>query len=1139
VKQWANLGILLLVTAAALPAEPVPLTGQVVGPDGKGVAGAEVWVIRQTYVPWDSVTLARGKTDDEGRFRLADVEGLRPQEKPWSIYVACLAPGFALGWVRWDGEAELQAALQRGELRFALATATPLEGLVRDAEGHPLPGVTVTPTMIHETATPQGQRWDRPVIYPGEELGRVLATTSGADGRFALAALPAACQLSYDLEAPGYGKLRGWTERGKSWEVRLGRAGRLEGRLVCADEPTATAGVEVRYVGSSNGLDASGQATTDENGRFVFPEIPPGTYLLTVQYDPARPWQALPLPDVTVEPGATRADLEIPFQRGVLVTGEVRDEADEKPIVGVELYAALPCVGGQERSLGRTDAEGRFRFYTLPGQADVRVFTVPEAYVPPEYLHQEVTVEGPEEVALEPFYLKKAVTLAGVTVNAKGKPIPGADIYVFGPRSHLWNHAPLATSDANGRFQLTRLDPDEAVELRARTETAMTMEGVRLRPWEAKEPVRLALREGVGCRVRGRVVDDVGQPIAGATVQVWRYQEQSTHWELTLLTDGDGRYESPPLWPMDGYHVEAEAPQHRQAESEKWPAKPGETHTFADLVLTKAGGFLAGVVVDATGQPVGGVRVFNNGDAAEPLETVTDADGRFRLEGLFPGFAYAFAEAPGYRLAGIRAETGAENLRLVLRKAEEPLPAVEPPPLPPADFERDRQLAKELIEKGWELTKGTKFFDREGWVRGMAQLDEDRAFEMSAEEGDAYDAAIYGVLVPQVAATDVEEALAYAEEVTRYRHLVLLDAARRILDRQPEEAARLLEESVLAAQGEEPAWRTAHLAMAAAAMMKCREEVGREWLEEARQTAEKLGYTGPEAYARGVVAENLCRWDDEAAWKLVEPIQDDEYDRHLANMAHALAAERPDRAVELLGKMRNRWARAQASVKVGYVLAAVDLDKAVELAERLEQQNDQKSLAYGYLAQVAAEKDRARALELLERAVELQIAEAQGNNYFNNFTSPAILVARLAQIGRDVGYPDVSGLALRALALRFTAKQTFDPKEVQQANAALAFCLAWADPEAARGLLEPMVAAFDPKKSRYRFDTVIWTLAALDPPRAAEFVLNLPDDDPTDEIGPKARSLLQLANFLLTDPAQRRDAALARYGFWVPGVSEE
>jgi hypothetical protein len=61
----------------------------------------------------------------------------------------------------------------------------------------------------------------------------------------------------------------------------------------------------------------------------------------------------------------------------------------------------------------------------------------------------------------------------------------------------------------------------------------------------------------------------------------------------------------------------------------------------------------------------------------------------------------------------------------------------------------------------------------------------------------------------------------------------------------------------------------------------------------------------------------------------------------------------------------------------------------------------------------------------------------------------------------------------------------------------------------------------------------------LDPPWAAEFVLNLPGDDPTQEYGRKAWQLLRLINFLLTEPEKRRETVMEKYGFWVPGVSDE
>ena len=54
-------------------------------------------------------------------------------------------------------------------------------------------------------------------------------------------------------------------------------------------------------------------------------------------------------------------------------------------------------------------------------------------------------------------------------------------------------------------------------------------------------------------------------------------------------------------------------------------------------MLINTSGYLAGRVVGSDGQPIAGATVFNRGDAPEPVATSTDSQGRFRLEGLFPG----------------------------------------------------------------------------------------------------------------------------------------------------------------------------------------------------------------------------------------------------------------------------------------------------------------------------------------------------------------------------------------------------------------------------------------------------------------------------------------------------------------------
>jgi hypothetical protein len=74
------------------------------------------------------------------------------------------------------------------------------------------------------------------------------------------------------------------------------------------------------------------------------------------------------------------------------------------------------------------------------------------------------------------------------------------------------------------------------------------------------------------------------------------------------------------------------------------PLLPGESRELGDVTLAPAA-MVGGEVVDAFGRSAGAARVRAEG-ASLACETVADADGRFRFEGLDPGWTRLVARAP-------------------------------------------------------------------------------------------------------------------------------------------------------------------------------------------------------------------------------------------------------------------------------------------------------------------------------------------------------------------------------------------------------------------------------------------------------------------------------------------------------------
>lgn len=198
----------------------------------------------------------------------------------------------------------------------------------------------------------------------------------------------------------------------------------------------------------------------------------------------------------------------------IALSGQILDRASRKPVSG-----ALVWVSADPGIFVRTDAEGRFRLLVPARRSQIEIAAA-------GYLPREASTPRPELASHEAtFLLERAATLRGSVVNPAGQPVPGAAIVAvslsalgerpFDPADPV---ADRAAADAQGRFELSSLRPEESYEIRATRAGAFpTMQRVAVSdPSRPPRSVKLVLAPARA--VFGTVQDPEGHPVSGAEV---------------------------------------------------------------------------------------------------------------------------------------------------------------------------------------------------------------------------------------------------------------------------------------------------------------------------------------------------------------------------------------------------------------------------------------------------------------------------------------------------------------------------------------------------------------------------------------------------------------------------------------------
>jgi len=481
--------------------EPFLLRGVVVGPGGQPVAGAAVQIRRMRR---------RGPSRSE-----------EVQAGPLGAYEVELAPGRYFAWAEAEGLADSEptglAGEPGGEVEaepLALRTASALSGRVTGPDGRPVEGARVEARVRRRRG------------------GGAEAVTD-AEGAFRLDGL---AEGLYRVTAEREGFVTARQDdvpvaegRGGEVELALEAAGRLEGLLRTPEGAVLPGGLVFVYRGSDR-LDST---RSGDDGRFTVAGLSAGPVDVFARSDDYAYTCRCRL---EVVPGRLTVQ-DVVLEEGPRIAGVVTDPTGA-PLEGVTVRAH--GVDGEVRREAESDAEGRYEVEHLyPGAYRLFVPRRDERMRP----RVEERVEVSSGVVERDLVVPNGAVVAGVVRGPDGQPLEGAWVFAIVGEEYRGRQE----TGEDGAYRIAGLDPGSY-------RVFVRVDGDRLVATSEVEVGRDAAIEGYDlvarapARLRGRLVDPDGQPLAGIPLSLRALGHPVFRRETT---DETGAFDVGPLYDGD------------------------------------------------------------------------------------------------------------------------------------------------------------------------------------------------------------------------------------------------------------------------------------------------------------------------------------------------------------------------------------------------------------------------------------------------------------------------------------------------------------------------------------------------------------------------------------------------------------
>jgi RNA polymerase sigma factor (sigma-70 family) len=398
--------------------DAVLVSGRVVDPDGKAVAGARVFFARYILRGRDAaLSPPRSPTDGDGNFRLRVPRTGYQNNSDKALWmrgaVVAVGKGFAFGWVG------TQNADKLTNVTLQLHRDLPIEGRVVDLQGKAVAGVNVQMRSVSFREDDKGLKdfveairanqvrlgwWNHPA-RPAMTLDPALldltrTATTGADGKFRLTGVSPECLVLLRFDGPtietseAYAmtrpeptihlpadkellEARAYDFHGATFDRAAAPTRPIVGIVRDKDTGKPIAGVTIQHEtnrGPGDVLDL--RATTDAEGRYR---------MVGLSRDAGHPLLAVPPPGTPYLRAALRSGaaaglepvtVDFTLKRGVVIRGRVTEKETGRPMAALVEYFAFGDNPNLREAPGyrdshslkvRTGEDGSFAVLGLPG----------------------------------------------------------------------------------------------------------------------------------------------------------------------------------------------------------------------------------------------------------------------------------------------------------------------------------------------------------------------------------------------------------------------------------------------------------------------------------------------------------------------------------------------------------------------------------------------------------------------------------------------------------------------------------------------------------------------------------------------------------------------------------------------------